>query len=72
MMAVGCAEAVDGGPGITAPAKRRRKRRGAMARWHVAGPIDPRRDNNSGQGVVTSTKLDDAMDSNGFWIGDLH
>ncbi|KAK9105710.1 hypothetical protein Scep_022554 [Stephania cephalantha] len=44
----------------------------ATARWRVAGPIDPRRDNNSGQGVVTSTKLDKAMDSNGFWIRDLH
>ncbi|KAK9094036.1 hypothetical protein Scep_025505 [Stephania cephalantha] len=31
-----------------------------------------RRDNNDGQGVMTSTKLDDAMYSNGFWIGDLH
>ncbi|KAK9111863.1 hypothetical protein Scep_019382 [Stephania cephalantha] len=29
-------------------------------------PIDPRRDNNGGQGIATSTKLDDAMDSNGF------
>ncbi|KAK9133315.1 hypothetical protein Scep_012843 [Stephania cephalantha] len=38
-------------------------------RWRVAGPIDSRRDNNGGQGVVTSTKLDDAMDSDGFkWI----
>ncbi|KAK9132394.1 hypothetical protein Scep_011922 [Stephania cephalantha] len=51
---------------------RRGERRGATAWWHVIGPIDPRRDNNSGQGVVTSTKLDDAMDSNGLWIGDLH
>ncbi|KAK9119026.1 hypothetical protein Scep_017119 [Stephania cephalantha] len=47
-------------------ARLRGERRGATARWRVAGLIDPRRDNNSGQGVVTSTKLDDAMDSNGF------
>ncbi|KAK9158220.1 hypothetical protein Scep_004794 [Stephania cephalantha] len=33
----------------------------------VVGPIDPRQDNNGVQGVVTSTKLDDAMDSNGSW-----
>ncbi|KAK9132521.1 hypothetical protein Scep_012049 [Stephania cephalantha] len=49
-----------------------RERRGAAARWRVVGSIDPRRDNNGGQGVVTSTKLDDARDSNEFWIGDLH
>ncbi|KAK9167617.1 hypothetical protein Scep_002808 [Stephania cephalantha] len=49
--------------------RRRGERRGATARWHVAGgPIDPRRDNNSGQGVVTSTKLDDAMDSMDFGL----
>ncbi|KAK9126380.1 hypothetical protein Scep_015226 [Stephania cephalantha] len=36
---------------------------GAVARCR---PIDPRRDNNGGQGIVTSTKLDDAIDSNGF------
>ncbi|KAK9158678.1 hypothetical protein Scep_005252 [Stephania cephalantha] len=47
----------------------RGERRGATARWRVARPIDPRRDNNGGQGVVTSTKLDDAMYSDGFkWI----
>ncbi|KAK9158292.1 hypothetical protein Scep_004866 [Stephania cephalantha] len=61
----------------TAPAaavawQRSGERRGATERWRVAGPIDPRRDNNNGQGVVTSTKVDDAMDSNGIWIGDLH
>ncbi|KAK9094895.1 hypothetical protein Scep_026364 [Stephania cephalantha] len=44
--------------------RRRGEQRGATARWRVVGPIDPRQDNNGGQGVVTSTKLDDAMDSN--------
>ncbi|KAK9125111.1 hypothetical protein Scep_013957 [Stephania cephalantha] len=46
----------------------RGERRGATARWRVAGPIDPRRDNNGGQGVVTSTKLDDAMDHMDFGV----
>ncbi|KAK9118128.1 hypothetical protein Scep_016221 [Stephania cephalantha] len=54
--------------------RRQRRKRGAgngVEQRRVIGPIDPRRDNNRGQGVVTSTKVDDAMDSNGFWIGDL-
>ncbi|KAK9101204.1 hypothetical protein Scep_024634 [Stephania cephalantha] len=47
--------------GAQLPPTQRGERRGATARWRVAGPIDPRQDNNGGQGVVTSTKLDDAI-----------
>ncbi|KAK9132168.1 hypothetical protein Scep_011696 [Stephania cephalantha] len=42
------------------------ERSGATAGGAFFGPIDPRRDNNGGQGIATSTKLDDARDSNGF------
>ncbi|KAK9156874.1 hypothetical protein Scep_003448 [Stephania cephalantha] len=52
----------------TAMTTTRGKRRRATARWRVAGPIDPRQDNNGGQGVVTSTKLDDAMDHMNFVV----
>ncbi|KAK9147683.1 hypothetical protein Scep_006440 [Stephania cephalantha] len=59
----------DAGSGSATPAatvvRRFRQRRGGggggaaaaatQVRWRVAKPIDPRRDNNSGQGVVTST-----------------
>ncbi|KAK9158082.1 hypothetical protein Scep_004656 [Stephania cephalantha] len=67
------ARARRGARAVMAPANvaaaARVERRGATAWWRVAGPIDPRRDNNGGQGVVTSMKLDDAMDSDGFkWI----
>ncbi|KAK9083640.1 hypothetical protein Scep_030111 [Stephania cephalantha] len=51
-------------------ARRRAARQPANAPGN--GVEQRRRDNNSGQGVMTSTKLDDTMDSNGFWIGDLH
>ncbi|KAK9088634.1 hypothetical protein Scep_027716 [Stephania cephalantha] len=46
--------------------ERRRWTRGNVGAVARCRPIDPRRDNNGGQGFVTSTKLDDAMDSNGF------
>ncbi|KAK9134935.1 hypothetical protein Syun_014265 [Stephania yunnanensis] len=37
---------------------------GATTQWHVVESSDPRRDNNSGQNVVSSTKFDNARDSN--------